>query len=792
MVKNYIITALRNLSRNKGYTAINIVGLAFGLACCILITLYIGHQWSFDKFHVNAERIYRLNLREFEDGNEHNSPITSPAMGTDIKKNFPEVEYITRIGQFGGDFSYNNKITTDYNLIIADSSFLDIFSFKLIKGNKKTALLEPFSIVLTESLSKKIFGNEDPIGKTLIRNNSKEVYRVTGIVENAPNNSTIQFSGLISFQTLYNLKTGTLTEWDGNFSYETFLLIKAGVDIDDLSRKIIELADRIINPKLKQFNYRLEPTLQPIQEIHLFSDFDGESGMASTLYIFTAIALFILFIAGFNFVNLSTAQSSKRAKEVGVRMISGSTKNQIRFQYLGETIILCLIAGLLSLLLVELLMPIYNNILGVELSLYQSRFWWLQIGIPFFIIIYGILAGLYPAFYVTSLKPIHIIKSDIGSKSGKSFLRNILVSIQFMVSTILIICTIILFLQLQYLQNKNIGIDTNNLLVIGFNGSNPWKRVERLSNELNDIPEIESVSYATEPTGEGFTMNGYMVEGIKNPVMIKALGVSKGYINNLGIKITQGRNFSDNLSTDSTSVLINETLVKQVGWTDPIGKKIIREKEFHVIGVIKDFHYTSMHSAIKPLIMFLPFKQIRDYWHPYIHIRVKPKITQEIIGKIETAWNKTQPGYSMNYHLISDTYKNHYQVEKKFSKIFIYFTLLAIVISCLGLLGLASFNMKTKTREVSIRKVMGASTLIIIRKLSLDFTRWTLIGNLCAWPIAWFIMDKALSIYPYRILMPWWVFVFTAILLFSISILTILYQTIRTAKINPAQTLKYE
>jgi putative ABC transport system permease protein len=793
MIKHYFTTAIRNLMRNKGFATINVFGLATGLAVCILISMYVGYEYSYDRFHAKKDRIYRLGVSTTRPDGTERTPISAPAMGADIKRRLPEVEAITRFMEIYTDMRYNDKTITSGMLLTADSALFDIFSFKLTSGNSKTALKEPFSIVLSQSLAHKLFGGESPIGKAIQCSSNSYSLHVTGVVEDAPGNSTISYQAFVSFQTLYHLKTGTLTEWDGNFSFTTYLLVKENCDVALLTQKINAMADEIINPKLSRFNVKLELFLQPLGDIHLYSNLQYEQpGVAKKLYLFIAISLFILFIAGFNFINLSTALGSKRTKEIGMRMVVGSSKTKIRLQQIGETMIVCTISCLLALLLVEMAMPLYNNITGLQLSLYQPRFGWIRYAIPPFIITFSVLAGFYPAYYLTSYNPIAALKSDTGVRNGKSVVRNTLVTIQFAISTVLIICTMIIFMQIGHMQKKEMGIDIKNLLVLTVNGTNPWHRADILIDEFAKLPEVESTSFATEVSGNTFTQNGYRVEGVADPVMIRALGVSHGYIKNMGIKLVEGRGFATEFPSDSEAVVVNETFVKQVGWTSAIGKTITREKKFRVIGVIKDFHFRSLHKEVEPLIMFLPFDDIRYYWNPVIHIRLREGDIQNSLKKVEDVWKRFGNDSPIDYTFISNIYKSHYQSEVSFGKLFIYFTMLSIIISCLGLIGMASFNLKARTREVSVRKVMGSSTPNIIKLISIDFTKWTLLANVFAWPIAWYSMSSWLNDYPYRIGMPWWIFICTAMGLFTLSILTIFYQTYKIARINPAQTLKYE
>ncbi len=623
MLKNFLKTTLRVLYRNKGFTAINILGLAIGIACCIFIALYINHEVSFDRFHKNSHSIYRLTVSFIRNNVlEEKIAITSPKMGEDIMDAIPEVEKILRIGNTSGEFKYENKTVSAGQLFYADSSLWQFLDFPLIHGNPKTALSEPFSIVLSESKAFTFFGSKNPIGQ-IIYKNGVTPYTVTGVIQDCPTNTRMKYNGFVSFKTLYNIETGIMTEWDGNFSFTTLLLLNPGSNPEEVSRKINTLADDGINKKMAPYNSRFEMGIQPLRDIHLYTDLNYDKpGVSKILYIVSAIALFLLFIAGFNFVNLTTARSTRRAKEVGMRMTVGASKGLIRWQFIGESIILAGVSALLSLLLVEMLMPWYNNLLGLSLSLYNKESAIIGLSIPFFVVLFGLLAGLYPAFFLSSFKPIRVLKADFGGVKSKPIIRNALVTIQFTVSSVLIIATSILFMQLDHLKNKELGLNTNNLLVAPVNGDKMWQRAEIIKEALKEIPEVEDVAISTDVPGNGFTQNGYKVEGVEDHIMIRALGIDYDYINIIGARIKHGRNLSQLFPSDENAVLVNETLVKKVGWTDPIGKKIVREKEFTVVGVVEDFHYMSLHTEIEPLVMFLPF----DYffmWSPRVHIRIK-------------------------------------------------------------------------------------------------------------------------------------------------------------------------
>jgi putative ABC transport system permease protein len=795
MLKNFLKTTLRVLYQNKGFTAINILGLAIGIACCIFIALYINHEVSFDRFHKNSKQIYQLTVGVERNGEMlEYSPVTTPKMGEDLLEYIPEVEKILRFGFGGGNFKVNDKLVSSGTLLFADSTLWDFFDFKLKLGDAQKALKDPFSLVVSESLAQSFFGNDEPLGKVVLLD-GKVPYTITGVVEDCPTNTRIKYKGFISFSTLYQMKRGTMTEWDGNFSFRTLMLLSKDADINEVVRKSNDFADQGINQKLAQANVKFIMGLQALRDLHLYNTLMYEKpGVAKTLYLLSAIALFILFIAGFNFVNLTTARSTRRAKEVGMRMTVGASKGLIRIQFIGESIILGIVSALISLLVVELLIPSFNNLLGLNLSLYHSNAVVVSITIPIFIIVFGFIAGLYPAYFLSSFKPIRVLKTDFGGVRSKASIRNILVTIQFVVSSLLIIATSIVYLQLNYIKTKNLGFNAENLLVAGVMGENKWQRADRLIEEIKKLPEVDVVDVSNQIPGYTFTQNGYRVEGVEDNVMIRTLAASHTYLQSIGATFKNGRSLSKEFTTDEYGAVVNESLVKIAGWDDPIGKKITRggEKEFTVVGVVKDFHFRSLHESIEPLIVFLPFDYHSTFWNPNIHIRFKEGMVKSGLEKTKEVWQRVEGNPMVTYNFVKDIFNNQYRAEDNIGSLFIYFTILAIFISCLGLLGLSSFLLENRMREIGIRKVLGSGTISIVTKFSVDFTRWSLLGTLISWPIAWYFAKEWLSNFAYQISIPWSIFVFAAFATLIISVTTILFQTLKATRTNPVEILKYE
>lgn len=793
MIKNFLKTTIRVLFQNKVFSIINIMGLAIGIACCIFIALYINHEVSYDRFHPNSERTHLLTV-SMERGNEVRpySPISSPQMGLDLIDYIPEIESILRIGYTGGNYKIGDKMVSSGSLLYVDSTLWNILNFELIKGDPKSALSQPFSMVVSEELAHSFFGDENPMGKVILKN-GETPYTITGIVKNCPTNTRYDFNGFVSFSTLYKIETGVMNEWDGNFSFRTLLKLSEGTDTQEVIRKANEYADNGINQKLSKYNVKIILGLQALEDIHLYTDLEYEKpGVIKTLYTLSAIALFILFIAGFNFVNLTTARSTRRAKEIGIRMTVGAAKKTIRFQFIGESILLAIISALVSLLIVELLMPWYNNLLGLKLSLYNADSLPISLSIPVFIIIFGVLAGLYPALFISSFKPIRVLKADFGGVKPKASIRNILVTCQFVVSSLLIIATSTIYFQINYLKNKDLGFNSDNLLMTTIMGENKWDRAYRIMEEIDKLPEFTKVVVANQPLGRGYTKNGYQIEGIKDNVLVTALSANHEFLEGIDAEIIKGRYFSTQFKTDSGAAIVNEAFVRLTGWDDPIGKKVVREKQFNVIGVVKDFHFKSLHNKVEPLIVFLPFDFHFTLWSPVLHIRFQEGKEKEGFEKLNSIWSELEGSPLVSYSFVNDIYANHYKTEDSFMELLIYFSILAVFISCLGLMGLSSFILENRLREIGIRKVLGSGIMEIITKFSIDFTRWALLGTIISWPLAWYFSKEWLSNFAYRIETPWITFLVSSLITLFISLATILLQTYKAAQSNPIDTLKYE
>jgi putative ABC transport system permease protein len=799
MFKNYLKVALRNLFRQRIYSVINILGLAIGLACSFLIILYIYHELNYDKFHKNYENIYRIANKGKIAGDFLNVAVSSGAMLPVLITDYPEVETGTRLNSVGEIFlSYENKKFYEDEFYFADSGFWEVFNYEMISGDPATALSRPYTMVLPMSTAKKYFGKENPIGK-VIEIDGDEKFEVTGIVADPPNNSHFKFTGLLSFMTLYEKDSQQFDSrrW-GSLSLHTYVRAIPELNTvlfeEKLSLLIKDKMEALMGQSLDSMNIEILPYLQSLESIHLHSNLMAElsdNNDITNIYVFGAIAIFILIIACINFMNLSTARSAKRAKEVGLRKVHGAEKKQLIFQFLSESVLISLIALIIAIVIVELIIPPFNQMLDVELTFnifLQFGVFLLFVGISLFT---GIFAGSYPAFYLSAFKPIKVLKGVVDKLPAKLSVRNTLVVLQFAVSIFLIICTIIIYNQIGYLSNKKLGFDKENVIIIPLRGERMTKNFEFLKNEFSQVPIIKEVSAGSSVPGFNLDGSGFIPEGMdeNEPWLIYNIAVDQDYTESFGIEILQGRNFSLDYPTDTAAILINETLLKRTGWEDPIGKKFTtgNEQEVKVIGVVKDFHFKSLEAVIEPMIIFLGTDA-----HRFLNIKITEGDVFENINIIEKKWNSIESEFPFDYFFLDERLERLYKAEHKTGIIFIYFTFLAIFIACLGLFGMAAFIAQQRTKEIGIRKSLGASVNQLVFMLSKEFTKWVIISNIIAWPLAYYAMNYWLQNFAYTTKMTVWIFIASAAIALTIAIMTVSYQSYKTAIANPSKSLKYE
>ncbi|NOX17728.1 MAG: FtsX-like permease family protein [Chlorobi bacterium] len=785
MLKNYFITAYRNLLRNKTYAFINIFGLGFSVGAVILVLLYIRFEFSYDNFHKDGDRIYRISVESFREGNlEYESYTFTPPIGIDLKQEFPEVENYTR-HSVNKVFYFNNndRPIRIGGVIYADSTFLDFFTFDLISGNKTKSLINPNEIVLTEYAAKKLFGKIDVLGKTLHAENGKE-YLITGVVKNPPANSTIQFNALISFSTLYANPRYSMG-WNGGNQYITYVKLKKNVNPIVLQSKFSGFMWEHINKDLSQYNVKYEAYLQPLKDIHLVY---GKSGLTN-IYFFSIIGALILLIASFNFINLTTSQYTKRAKEIAVRKVIGADRKSIAFQFLFETMLIAFAALLVGIFLAKLFTPIYRNLM-------QTNFYEIDLldpaqlaGLIALLLSVGLIAGSYPSFYLSSVKVTDAFKNNQLLGHKRFSFQSVLILFQFVVSVSLIIITLFVNEQLSFIKNKELGFDKENIILLSLQNENARKHTEIIKERLKTIPGVISVSASSAAPSNGFTSNGYFPEGFSTPVTINALDVDEDFFKTYKIKLIEGKNFSKELSTDDDAYIVNEALVKQFGWKNPIGKTITRDGKHLIIGVVKDFNFASLHKNISPLII------TNKPWggeYNLISLKVKTSDYNALLGKIENAWKEINPQQPFEYGFLDWKFEQVYTAENNLMKLFLYFSILAIVIAALGLFSLSSLSVEQRTKEIGIRKVLGASLTNLAVLSSKKYIVLVVIANVIAFPISYYLVNKWLQNYAYKIDINLWVFIFSGGIALTIALVTVSFQAVKKALANPIDSLRSE
>jgi putative ABC transport system permease protein len=807
MLKNYLKTAFRNLSRNKFYTLINIIGLAIGLATCLLIILYVLDELSYDDYNVKARRIYRVN-NEVKFGNNYFDLAKSPAvLGSTMVRDFPEVQQYTRLRWYGGfRVKKGNENIQEGRVGFADSTLFDVFTLPVIEGDPKTALAEPHSIVITEKIAKKYFNTTDVVGKTMVINDTGN-YKVTAVIKNIPAQSHFNFDIFIPMRESYGAN-------DDNWlmeNWNTYVLLKKDADPHKLESQLNAFMEKYTGPMLQGVIHQsmeefkkgggyIRATFTPLPDIHLHSNKTGEidaNGNAQYVYIFSAIALLILLIACVNFMNLSTARSSNRAKEVGVRKVLGSLKRNLIQQFLTESVLISLIALAFSLLISWLLLPYFNQLSGKEIQL-SSLFQPIMIlSLLALMLIVGLLAGSYPAFFLSSFQPIAVLKGRLSTGFKRSWLRNALVVFQFVISIILIFGTVVIYNQLNYIHKKDIGFNRNQVLTI--------KHTDLLGSQAvtfrNELQQISGVQNATMsgflPVNYNRNDNAYFTSTTLDPktgISMQGWTVDENYIPTLGMKILQGRNFSPQFATDSTAIIINEAAAQFLATKDVLNKKLytmndIHAKsllEYHIIGVMKNFNFSSLRDVVTPLTFFLG----KDNGN--ISVRIGSTDIPNVVAQIKNKWNAIAPSQPFDYSFMDEDFNRWYTTEQRTGQIFITFAILAIVIACLGLFGLITYAAEQRVREIGIRKVLGASVNNIARMLSMDFLKLVFISSVIAFPIAWWAMHKWLEDFAYRVSISWWVFFVSGILALLIAVLTVGFQAIKAGVANPVKSLRTE
>ncbi|SHN12982.1 ABC transporter permease [Chitinophaga sp. CF418] len=807
MIQNYLKIAFRSLKRQKVSTSINIIGLAIGLATCILIMLYIQDELSYDRYHEKADRIFRVGLMARLDGEDVGGPMLGPNAARDLQQEIPEILKATRILK-GGEFVSNGTSSfKEDNLLYTDSTFCEVFTIPFLKGDPKRALTEPNAVVLTEETARKYFGNQDPVGKVLLFSREKIPHRITGVVRNVPTNAHFRFDMLVSSPDDDEQHIG----WMYRINYYTYVVLPEKYNYKKLEAKVAQLAERQIGAELQEFLH-LSPKqfrekgndfgifLQPLTKIHLYSTFGGNEltpgGNILYVYVIIAIAAFMLLIACVNFMNLSTATAVRRSREIGVRKVLGSVKRQLQQQFLIESVLLAVAALIVALLIVCLSLPYFNQLTGKTLTLSLLTNAFVATGLIVGTVLVGLLAGSYPAFYLSSFEPVVVLKGRITAGRGSFNLRSGLVAFQFFITISMIIATVTADRQLRYMQAQKIGFNREQVLII--HDTQMLHNNETLfRDKIVQSPLVITGSISGQVPIGNSALDNTPVMSRENPdkaVMSRFYKVDDEYIPTLGMHMIEGRNFSKNLSTDSSAVILNETAVRALGWQqNPIGKELIGHIDdngvktyYRVIGVVSDFHFESLRQKIGPLVMFLGGNSGN------ILVKTRPGELPQLLASLKEQWESFSPAAPFSYSFLDDRFKQVYLGEQKIEQVLTLFSGLTIFIACLGLFGLATYTAEQRTKEIGVRKVLGASVGSVVALLSQDFLKPIVIALVLASPVAWWGMDQWLKEFAYKVTIDWWFFALAGLLAIGIALLTVSYQSIKAALTNPIKSLRNE
>ena len=807
MLKNFIITAVRNLFKHKGYSLINIVGLAIGMASCLLILMFVNDELNYDAYNEKADSIYRVAGSFRYGGRDFDIAVAPAPMAQVLIDEFPEVVDAVRFRQRGSYiFRYGENSYKESRVSYADHSFFDVFSIPLLNGDPKTALAEPNTLVLNQETAEKYFRDEDPVGKTLKLNDDTD-YMVSGVFEKIPDNSHFHFDILVSMSSLAESK-GKI--WMSQ-NFQTYILLHEKATPESVEAKFPALLVKYMGPQIQAFmgksmeklmeegDLRGEFYLQALRDIHLHSDLLGEMEATSDVkyvYIFTAIALFILIIASINYMNLSTARSAGRAKEVGIRKVLGSFRSQLIRQFLTESMILSLISLVLAFVLVRLALPFFNGLAGKTMAISDLGGSTLLVVLVLVPILTGFLAGSYPSLFISAFQPVNVLKGQLKSGMRTGLLRSGLVAFQFAASIILIIGTFVVYNQLHFIQNKKLGYDKEQVLILR-SAYLLGDQAETFKNEMLAYPQVVSGTVSTYLPVPSSRNNSAVFpdneRSDKRATSMQNWIVDYDYIPTLGMKIVQGRNFSKEYSSDTEAAIMNQAAVEHFGWDQPVGRKIGRmvnnqggSTSYEVIGVVENFHFETLKNTIGPLVMFLGNSNAR------ISFRVETEDISGTIGLLRSKWREFLPNQPFEYSFLDERFADMYQTEQRIGKIFGVFAGLAIFIGCLGLFGLAAFTAERRTKEIGIRIVLGATAPNIVRLLLKEFVILVAVANVIAWPVAFWVMKGWLKDFSYRVSLNVWVFVGAGLLTLLIAMLTVSFQAIKAALADPANSLRYE
>jgi putative ABC transport system permease protein len=809
MLKNYLKIAWRNLGKHKFYTFLNVFGLSLGLASCLLITLYVVDELSYDRSFANADRIYRINSDIRFGGADMKMAVAPDPMAFTMKKDYPQLEAVTRLREDGGYLVRRTGTTQNLQeaqVAYADSTFFQVFQIPLVAGDAKRILKEPNTMVISQRDAGKYFGAENPVGKTLLLDN-KHTYTITGVMEDIPAHSHLSSLNMLLSMSTY--KDSREDNW-GSHNFLTYLLLREGVDASTFEKNFDTVIEKYTGKwvqsvmgaslaELRKSGSYIKYSLMPLTEIHLRSDRTAElsnNGNIQYVYIFGIVAVFLLAIACVNFMNLATARSSNRAKEVGVRKALGSERSSLINQFLTEAVMLSFISLSLAILIAYLALPLFNNLAStqIEFPLSNGTFWCIAVATG---AIVGVLAGSYPAFFLSAFQPLKVLKGAMEIEGKGGYLRNSLVVFQFMISVMLLIGTGVIYKQLDYIQTKKLGFDKDHVLIVK-NAYALDRQSHAFKERIAALPNVESSTVTSFiPTPSSRSDYSLFPEGQLQQdkgVSMQRWDVDYDFVKTLNLEMKTGRAFSEDFPSDSSGIIINETAAKILGFADPIGKRIFRMEDPHgnarqtftIVGVVKNFHFESLRQNIGALSLVLKPS------YGLVAVRLKGGDYKNTIASIESLWKSMAPGQPFNYQFMDADFENQYRSEQRVGQIFITFAIISIIIGCLGLFGLSAYTAERRTKEIGVRKVLGASVGNIIGLLSRDFIKLVLISILFGSPVAWYAMNAWLADFAFHITISWWMFVAAGFLAIGIALLTVSFQSIKAALMNPVKSLKSE
>jgi putative ABC transport system permease protein len=798
MLKNYFRSAWRNLRKNKTFTLLNLGGLSISFAACLIIYCWASDELNYDRAGINADRVYRVALTLKAKGQaDKQFAETAGPLAPVLIKDFPEIENAVRFEPYNALIGYKSEKFFTNKFLFADSTFFDVFGFPMVEGNPHSALNGINNVVITEHIARKYFGKEDALGK-MITCNDTILLRVAGIAKDIPGASHFNFDIICPLPLLQKAGIDDLTSW-WNDDYYTYILLRNPKASVSLGSKITNIMDKYNAKQNKEIGLAGLHFLQPLNSIHLRSHFIDEinpNGSINALRILIGIAVFLLIVACINYINLTTASSFRRAKEIGIRMVSGAEIKQLIAQFLSESILITTAALAIAISLLVFLIPVFNEVVGTQISFSAHFSFGFILLLTSFAIALGILAGIYPAIYLSSVRPVIVFKSIFEKKGDLLSLRKALVVFQFTLSLLLIVATFVAMQQLDYMQTQDLGFNKDHLIAIPLHNQVESSQQDLLKTAFEANPGIIIASASLATPGKALNNNVILPEGVSQEHVqtMNTLAVDYDFIETYKLHMVAGRAFSKNYGSDSSGFILNETAIRELGWMDPqkaIGKGFACfGRKGKVIGVVKDFHFNSLQQKVSAIV--LNIQQVNSAWYNYLTVRVNTKNIHQTIQTIQSVWNKVLPGHPFDYFFVDDDYNKQYQTEQLLGSLAVMFSGLTIFISCMGLFGLAMIAVSQRTKEIGVRKVLGASVTSITALLSKDFLKLVAISILIALPLSWWLMNKWLMDFAYHMSLHWWIFVIAALLVVFIALATLSFQTIKAAVVNPVKSLRTE